>query len=218
MAIDSRNKRAACLGLAAPYRPVLPNPDIEPEGLADRQQFVFLYPFSPPPFGNIVTREKRASCIGLVLPSSFVFPNPDFDPESLEDRQQFASLYSGILVGVIFTAINTREKRASCIGLILPCALVLPNPDMAAEGLADRQNVAALYSGILVGVVVIAPQLINTRDKRASCIGLIGPYRFIMPNPDIGIENEADRQQFAFLYRSITIGEHHRGQPAIRVI
>jgi len=44
---------------------------------------------------------------------------------------------------------------------------------------------------------------IDTRDKRASCIGLDGPYRFVLPNPDAPAEDQGDRQQMAFKYRGI---------------
>lgn len=44
---------------------------------------------------------------------------------------------------------------------------------------------------------------IDSRDKRASCIGIDGAYRFVLPNPDAGAENQGDRQQMAFKYRGI---------------
>ena len=44
---------------------------------------------------------------------------------------------------------------------------------------------------------------IDTRDKRASCIGIDGAYRFVLPNPDAGAEDQGDRQQMAFKYRGI---------------
>jgi hypothetical protein len=44
---------------------------------------------------------------------------------------------------------------------------------------------------------------IDTRDKRASCLGIDGPYRFVLPNPDAGAEDQGDRQQVGFKYRGI---------------
>jgi hypothetical protein len=44
---------------------------------------------------------------------------------------------------------------------------------------------------------------IDTRDKRGSCISIAGPYRIILPNPDAGAEDQADRQQMAYAYRGI---------------
>lgn len=46
MAIDTRNKRAACLGLATPWRAVLPNPDAAAEDAGDRQQLAYCYPLA----------------------------------------------------------------------------------------------------------------------------------------------------------------------------
>lgn len=42
---------------------------------------------------------------------------------------------------------------------------------------------------------------IDTRDKRASCIGIDGPYRFVLPNPDGAAEDSGDRKQMAYKYR-----------------
>lgn len=47
---------------------------------------------------------------------------------------------------------------------------------------------------------------IDTRDKRASCIGLDGPYRFVLPNPDVAAETVNDRQQTAYKYSGIASG------------
>jgi hypothetical protein len=47
-------------------------------------------------------------------------------------------------------AVDTREKRASIIGLGLAAALVLPTPD-ASVVLQDRQQVAFAYAGIDAG-------------------------------------------------------------------
>jgi hypothetical protein len=47
-------------------------------------------------------------------------------------------------------AVDTREKRASIIGIGLAAALVLPAPD-ASVVLGDRQQVAFTYMGIAAG-------------------------------------------------------------------
>ena len=46
---------------------------------------------------------------------------------------------------------------------------------------------------------------IDTRDKRFSMVGLALPVLGIFPNPDGGV-NQADRQQWAMLYRGIAAG------------
>lgn len=51
--------------------------------------------------------------------------------------------------------IDTRAKRASCLGLMLPFACVLPLAD-GAIGAADRLHLAHLYSGIAVGTAPAA--------------------------------------------------------------
>lgn len=50
-------------------------------------------------------------------------------------------------------AVDTRDKRGSCIGLASPWRSVLPNPDAAAEDQGDRQQLAYSYRGILAGVL-----------------------------------------------------------------
>lgn len=42
--IDTRDERAACLGIGFPSRVVLPNPDAAGEGQPDRQHLSYLYP------------------------------------------------------------------------------------------------------------------------------------------------------------------------------
>lgn len=51
-------------------------------------------------------------------------------------------------------AIDTRDKRASILGLVAGITLVLPNPDAAAETQGDRQQLAFSYPGILAGATV----------------------------------------------------------------
>lgn len=55
--------------------------------------------------------------------------------------------------------IDSREKRASAIGLMRPWMLVLPAPDGTISQ-ADRQQVDFSYSGILSGAFV-PPALIT---------------------------------------------------------
>lgn len=44
---------------------------------------------------------------------------------------------------------------------------------------------------------------IDTRNKRASCIGLNGPYRIVLPNPDVADEDVYDRHQMGLTYSGI---------------
>jgi hypothetical protein len=48
-------------------------------------------------------------------------------------------------------AIDTQDKRASCLGVAGPGRLALPGPDVAAEDQGDRQHLAFVYRGILAG-------------------------------------------------------------------
>lgn len=47
---------------------------------------------------------------------------------------------------------------------------------------------------------------LDTRNKRASVIGLDAPYRAVYPNPDVGAEGQDDRQQIAYKYPGILAG------------
>jgi len=50
-------------------------------------------------------------------------------------------------------AINSRDRRASCVSLVGPnLGRVWPNPDGSLGALADRQHVGWLYRGILATV------------------------------------------------------------------
>lgn len=51
-------------------------------------------------------------------------------------------------------ALDTRNKRASAIGIDSPWLRVWPNPDGAFDQ-ADRQQIAGKYSGILAGTAVV---------------------------------------------------------------
>jgi hypothetical protein len=56
-------------------------------------------------------------------------------------------------------AIDTRERRASAIGMGRPWRVQLPRPD-GTVATADRQQVGYRYVGILSGAAVI-PGLVN---------------------------------------------------------
>lgn len=45
---------------------------------------------------------------------------------------------------------------------------------------------------------------VDTRNKRASCIGIAGPYRFQPPRPDGSLSPFADRRQLVFCYSGFT--------------
>lgn len=47
-------------------------------------------------------------------------------------------------------AVDTRNKRASCLGFANPPFAVFPNPDGDISTQADRQHMAYAYPGILV--------------------------------------------------------------------
>lgn len=47
---------------------------------------------------------------------------------------------------------------------------------------------------------------VDTRDKRASCVGLDGHCCFLLPNPDAGAEDAGDRAQLAWKYRGLFDG------------
>lgn len=44
---------------------------------------------------------------------------------------------------------------------------------------------------------------LSSRDRRASAIGILKPYSVVLPNPDAILEDQADRQQLALVYRGI---------------
>lgn len=52
-------------------------------------------------------------------------------------------------------AIDSRNKRASCIGLKAPNRLhAWPNPDGSLANQSDRQHMAYCYAGVLTAVIV----------------------------------------------------------------
>ncbi len=54
---------------------------------------------------------------------------------------------------------------------------------------------------------------INTRNRRASCIGYGTPQRAVFPVPDSSLANQGDRQQMAHLYPGI-LAKFRRHPPA----
>ena len=52
-------------------------------------------------------------------------------------------------------ALDTRDKRASALGLGLAFLVVLPAPDGLALDQGDRQHVAARYRGIEAGAAIV---------------------------------------------------------------
>lgn len=54
-------------------------------------------------------------------------------------------------------SIDTRQKRASSIGMARPWMVQLPVPDGTITSAADRQQVAYRYTGVLSAI----PALVN---------------------------------------------------------
>lgn len=89
-------------------------------------------------------------------------------------------------------ALDSADKRASALSRR---RFVAPVPD-GAISTADRVHLARSYRGVLP-----AESAIDSRDKRASIIGLRQPWRQVAPNPAVDIINAYDRKQLAGLYR-----------------
>lgn len=53
-------------------------------------------------------------------------------------------------------AVDTRDRRASCIGNSLPSLFVLPNPDGEVLNPGDRQQMCWTYRGITVAIVIVS--------------------------------------------------------------
>jgi len=51
-------------------------------------------------------------------------------------------------------AIDTRNKRASCLLLAMPFGRVFPSPDGSLATQSDRQFMARLYAGLLTVIVL----------------------------------------------------------------
>ncbi len=53
--------------------------------------------------------------------------------------------------------LDSKEKRASAVGVSLPWRGALPTPDAAAETAADREQVGNMYSGLAPAAPTIDP-------------------------------------------------------------
>lgn len=93
--------------------------------------------------------------------------------------------------------LDTRNKRASALGVNLPAPRLEANPDGAITQL-DRQIAALVYGGISAA----AAANLDTRNKRGSAINFDRPAGRLYGNPD-GTIGQADRQQAAFKYAGI---------------
>lgn len=58
-------------------------------------------------------------------------------------------------------AVDTRNERAACLNLTLGFGRVFPNPDVGAEGQADRQQTALSYPGILATTAASIAAFLN---------------------------------------------------------
>lgn len=61
-------------------------------------------------------------------------------------------------------AVDTRNKRASILGIGLAAAIVFPNPD-ATVAQADRQQCARVYAGIDAGEGQVSPYKVLTSPE-----------------------------------------------------
>lgn len=64
-------------------------------------------------------------------------------------------------------AVDTRNRRASVLGLALAARLVLPAPD-GAIGQADRQHQAQAYSGISAAAAVAVSTAAHTSTSAGA--------------------------------------------------
>lgn len=150
---------------------------------------------------NLDTRNKRASALGVNLASPRLEANPDGTIAQL-DRQIAALVYGGISASAAAN-LDTRNKRASAINMDRPAGRVYENPD-GTIAQADRQQAAFKYCGILAtaGGGGGGGGNLDTRNKRASAIGIDRPSPRVLANPDGSIA-QADRQQLAYKYAGI---------------
>jgi hypothetical protein len=79
-------------------------------------------------------------------------------------------------------AVDTRDKRASCLGFVAPPRLVLPNPDGTIAA-AERCQLGYSYCGLTPsiaanyrGTVAAAARYIGTVAGAARYIGTVEPY------------------------------------------
>lgn len=78
-------------------------------------------------------------------------------------------------------AVDTRNKRASVIGVAMATALTLPLSD-GAVAQADRQHVALCYAGIEAGALVIVTASADVIVKARTDVGTI------TARPDPGVD------------------------------
>lgn len=64
-------------------------------------------------------------------------------------------------------AIDTRNRRASCLAFALAIFRVFPNPDGSLAAQEDRQHAAYSYPGILAGEAVVVNLGSRVRRMRA---------------------------------------------------
>ncbi len=95
--------------------------------------------------------------------------------------------------------LDTRNKRASALGIDSPFLHVFPNPDGVLDQ-GDRQQIARAYSGV---ASTPGSTNLDTRNKRSSAIGFDLPFLRVFPNPDAAID-QPDRQQVAWKYPAIS--------------
>lgn len=93
--------------------------------------------------------------------------------------------------------LDTRNKRASALGVNLAAPRLEANPDGTIAQL-DRQIAALVYGGITAS----AAANLNTRNKRGSAINMDRPAGRLYANPD-GTIGQADRQQAGLKYAGI---------------
>lgn len=93
---------------------------------------------------------------------------------------------------------NTRDKRASVLGLALASLLVLPEPGTLDQG--DRQQLASTYRGIAA-----AAPTSGSANGRGSAINLDLPFGRVLPIPN-GSITAGDRQHLAGKYSDILAG------------
>jgi hypothetical protein len=74
-------------------------------------------------------------------------------------------------------AVDTRNKRASVIGLAAATLLTLPLAD-ASVGTADRPHVAYSYAGIAVESPIIPPDMTRVTDVLVTAPSVAVDIRF----------------------------------------
>ena len=96
-------------------------------------------------------------------------------------------------------AIDSRNKRASALGLAFALLVQLPLAD-GAVSTTDRQQVAGSYAG----TVPLSPSL-TSREVRAGALGAARPWMVQLPLADGGGINESERAQASWTYGGIDL-------------